>query len=70
MGRNWQLGNVPPGDVGGHGSAQGAEGSWMGSELGKTDYDSVWGKNIRELLGHKVDLGFVESNAAVRLDKV
>ena len=25
--------------------------------------------NIRELLGHKVDLGFVESNAAVRLDK-
>lgn len=25
--------------------------------------------NIRELLGHKVDLGFIESNAAVRLDK-
>ena len=25
--------------------------------------------NIRELLGHKVDLGFVESNAAVRLEK-
>ncbi|KAF1981911.1 phenylalanyl-tRNA synthetase-like protein alpha chain [Aulographum hederae CBS 113979] len=25
--------------------------------------------NIRELLGHKVDLGFVESNPAVRLDK-
>lgn len=25
--------------------------------------------NIRELLGHKVDLGFVEANAAVRLDK-
>ncbi|KAF2151727.1 hypothetical protein K461DRAFT_226959 [Myriangium duriaei CBS 260.36] len=25
--------------------------------------------NIRDLLGHKVDLGFVESNAAVRLDK-
>lgn len=25
--------------------------------------------NIRELLGHKVDLGFVEGNAAVRLDK-
>lgn len=24
--------------------------------------------NIRELLGHKVDLGFVENNAAVRLD--
>jgi phenylalanyl-tRNA synthetase alpha chain len=27
-------------------------------------------KNIRELLGHKVDLNFVESNAAVRLEKV
>ncbi|KAF1816699.1 hypothetical protein P152DRAFT_454921 [Eremomyces bilateralis CBS 781.70] len=26
--------------------------------------------NIRDLLGHKVDLGFVENNAAVRLDKV
>ncbi|KAI4253099.1 MAG: hypothetical protein LQ352_003909 [Teloschistes flavicans] len=26
-------------------------------------------KNIRELLGHKVDLNFVESNAAVRLEK-
>ena len=25
--------------------------------------------NIRELLGHKVDLGFVQSNAAVRLEK-
>ncbi|TKA73118.1 hypothetical protein B0A49_03414 [Cryomyces minteri] len=25
--------------------------------------------NIRELLGHKVDLNFIESNAAVRLDK-
>ena len=25
--------------------------------------------NIRELLGHKVDLAFIESNAAVRLDK-
>lgn len=25
--------------------------------------------NIRDLLGHKVDLGFVENNAAVRLDK-
>ncbi|QIW98361.1 hypothetical protein AMS68_003879 [Peltaster fructicola] len=25
--------------------------------------------NIRELLGHKVDLSFIESNAAVRLDK-
>jgi len=25
--------------------------------------------NIRDLVGHKVDLGFVESNAAVRLDK-
>lgn len=25
--------------------------------------------NIRELLGHKVDLGFIERNAAVRLDK-
>ncbi|KAI7088888.1 hypothetical protein KC317_g6768, partial [Hortaea werneckii] len=25
--------------------------------------------NIRELLGHKVDLGFIESNAAVRLDR-
>jgi phenylalanyl-tRNA synthetase alpha chain len=25
--------------------------------------------NIRELLGHKVDLGFIENNAAVRLDK-
>ncbi|KAL8823944.1 MAG: hypothetical protein Q9191_005421 [Dirinaria sp. TL-2023a] len=26
-------------------------------------------KNIRELLGHKVDLNFVESNSAVRLEK-
>ncbi|KAI9801925.1 MAG: Phenylalanyl-tRNA synthetase, beta subunit, cytoplasmic [Piccolia ochrophora] len=26
-------------------------------------------RNIRELLGHKVDLGFVETNAAVRLEK-
>ncbi len=25
--------------------------------------------NIRELLGHKVDLNFVESNPAVRLEK-
>lgn len=25
--------------------------------------------NIRELLGHKTDLGFIETNAAVRLDK-
>lgn len=25
--------------------------------------------NIRDLLGHKVDLGFIESNASVRLDK-
>lgn len=25
--------------------------------------------NIRELLGHKVDLNFIESNAAVRLEK-
>lgn len=25
--------------------------------------------NIRELLGHKIDLSFVESNAAVRLEK-
>ena len=25
--------------------------------------------NIRELLGHKVDLGFVANNAAVRLEK-
>jgi phenylalanyl-tRNA synthetase alpha chain len=25
--------------------------------------------NIRELVGHKVDLGFVEGNAAVRLDR-
>lgn len=25
--------------------------------------------NIRDLLGHKVDLGFIEGNAAVRLDK-
>lgn len=25
--------------------------------------------NIRDLLGHKVDLGFIKSNAAVRLDK-
>jgi len=25
--------------------------------------------NIRELLGHKVDLNFIESNPAVRLDK-
>ncbi|KAF2093529.1 hypothetical protein NA57DRAFT_68998 [Rhizodiscina lignyota] len=25
--------------------------------------------NIRDLLGHKVDLGFIETNAAVRLDK-
>ncbi|KZF24484.1 phenylalanyl-tRNA synthetase alpha chain [Xylona heveae TC161] len=26
-------------------------------------------KNIRELLGHKVDLGFIETNPAVRLEK-
>lgn len=26
-------------------------------------------KNIRELLGHKVDLHFVETNPAVRLEK-
>lgn len=26
--------------------------------------------NIRDLLGHKVDLGFIETNAAVRLDKI
>lgn len=26
-------------------------------------------KNIRELLGHKVDLNFIENNAAVRLDR-
>lgn len=26
-------------------------------------------KNIRELLGHKVDLNFVESNPAVRLER-
>lgn len=25
--------------------------------------------NIRELLGHKVDLDFIKNNAAVRLDK-
>jgi phenylalanyl-tRNA synthetase alpha chain len=25
--------------------------------------------NIRELLGHGVDLGFVSNNAAIRLDK-
>jgi phenylalanyl-tRNA synthetase alpha chain len=25
--------------------------------------------NIRELVGHKVDLNFIESNAAVRLEK-
>lgn len=25
--------------------------------------------NIRELLGHKVDIEFVKSNSAVRLDK-
>ncbi len=25
--------------------------------------------NIRELLGHQVDLNFIERNAAVRLDK-
>lgn len=25
--------------------------------------------NIRELLGHKVDLNFVETNPAVRLEK-
>jgi phenylalanyl-tRNA synthetase alpha chain len=25
--------------------------------------------NIRALLGHKVDLGFIQENAAVRLDK-
>lgn len=25
--------------------------------------------NIRELLGHKVDLNFIETNPAVRLDK-
>ena len=25
--------------------------------------------NIRDLLGHKVNLNFIESNAAVRLDK-
>jgi phenylalanyl-tRNA synthetase alpha chain len=25
--------------------------------------------NIRELLGHKVDLNFIESNPAVRLEK-
>lgn len=26
-------------------------------------------QNIRELLGHQVDLNFIERNAAVRLDK-
>jgi phenylalanyl-tRNA synthetase alpha chain len=25
--------------------------------------------NIRDLVGHKVDLNFIEENAAVRLDK-
>jgi phenylalanyl-tRNA synthetase alpha chain len=29
----------------------------------------VCGRNIRELLGHKVDLEFIKNNAAVRLDK-
>ena len=24
---------------------------------------------VRELVGHKVDIGFIESNAAVRLEK-
>ena len=57
----------------------------MGVELGKTNDDQVstttdplestnvpcrYGvKNIRELLGHKVDLNFVESNPAVRLER-
>lgn len=57
----------------------------MGLELRETDHDQVspstlyikftntafrYGvKNIRELLGHKVDLNFVESNPAVRLER-
>lgn len=35
-----------------------------------TDFDCRYGvSNIRELLGHKVDLNFIESNPAVRLEK-
>ena len=57
----------------------------MGFELRETDHDQVspascstestnellrYGvKNIRELLGHKVDLNFVENNPAVRLER-
>ena len=57
----------------------------MGLELRETDHDQVsptighaefadrtfrYGvKNIRELLGHKVDLNFVESNPVVRLER-
>jgi hypothetical protein len=32
-----------------------------------TDWQQV--NNIRELLGHKVDLAFIERNPAVRLEK-
>jgi hypothetical protein len=56
----------------------------VGSESRETDYDqvsassflayqaNVWRygvNNIRELLGHKVNLNFIEENPAVRLDK-
>jgi phenylalanyl-tRNA synthetase alpha chain len=35
-----------------------------------TNIDSRYGvSNIRELVGHKVDLNFIESNPAVRLEK-
>lgn len=34
------------------------------------DFSTRYGvSNIRELLGHKVDLNFIESNPAVRLEK-
>ena len=56
----------------------------MGTVAREADYDQVshhelryyfanthrYGvSNIRELLGHKVDLNFIETNPAVRLDK-
>lgn len=40
------------------------------SVLSTNDISFRYGvSNIRELLGHKVDLNFIESNPAVRLEK-
>jgi hypothetical protein len=84
VGRDWELRHVQTGNARGNGTSKRSQSPWLGIEFGEVQRSVLIGllmgcfrptmimtgcSNIRELLGHKCSIEWIESQPAVRLEK-